>query len=108
MEWTLNDAQDRDWFEAALGPELASRVTHEEDHHRDLPEGTRPAKGTVQAIQCAYGRYVPKPGDERVLYPLPGSAELTDVARVDGREARACELHFNGYLVELDLDTTTT
>jgi hypothetical protein len=108
VEWALDDDPDRDWLEAALGAELASQVTHEEEHHRDLPEGTTPAKGTVRAIRCAYGRYAPTPADQRVLYPVPGSAELTAVARVDGTEASGSPLNFNGYLVDLELDTETT
>lgn len=106
VEWSLEDDPDREWLEAALGPELASRVTHEEDHHDQLP--TAPANGRVRAIRCAYGRYAPTPGDERVLYPVPGSAELSHVARVDGTEARASQLDFNGYLVDLELNEART
>jgi len=63
---------------------------------------------TTCGIEFAYGRYAPIPSDERVLYPVPGSAELTAVARVDGTETGASPLNFNGYLVDLEFVTKTT
>lgn len=33
VEWDLNAAQGDDWLTDVIGDELASRVTHTEDHH---------------------------------------------------------------------------
>ncbi len=62
-------------------------------------------KGKVRSIRCAYSRYAPGPGgDGPTLYPLPGTAEIRPAERVDGNEHVPDDLHFNGYLVELDLE----
>jgi hypothetical protein len=44
-------------------------------------------------------------GDDRALYPVPGTAEVTSVERVDGHEtAGSSGLHFPGYLIEIALE----
>jgi hypothetical protein len=105
VEWNLADAPDVDWLAAAIGGDLAAQVTHQEDHH-DLREDAITRKGKILSIRCAYCRYAPTPGgDERELYPVAGTAEITSAERIDGREgAGSSTLHFIGYLVELDLE----
>ena len=104
VEWKLTDDPDVDWLEAAIGSDLAAQVTHQEDHH-DLEENAVARKGKVRSIRCAYSRYAPAPGgDRRTLYPVPGSAEVRPAERVDGTEGVRGDLHFNGYLVELELE----
>lgn len=103
VEWNLTADADDDWLRDVIGDELASCVTHHEEHH-DLVESTRRRRGKVLSIRCAYSRYAPSPGgDERMLYPVAGTAEIVAVNRVDGREGRRSDLTFNGYLVELEL-----
>jgi hypothetical protein len=104
VEWTLCDDPDREWLEAALGPELAQSISHAEEHHGGVPEETPPVRARVLGIRCAHGRYAAVPGsNSRTLYPVPGSAVLTEVDRADGREAETSGLSFNGYIVELDI-----
>lgn len=104
VEWKLTDDPDVDWLEAAIGSDLAAQVTHQEDHH-DLEENAVARMGKVRSIRCAYSRYAPAPGgDRRTLYPVPGTAEVRPAERVDGTEGVRDDLHFNGYLVELELE----
>ena len=104
VEWNLAEVTHVDWLEAALGSDLAVQVTHDEDHH-DLDKNAVACKGRVRSIRCAYCGYAPAPGgDGRALYPVPGTAEVGPAERVDGTEGVRGDLHFNGYLVELDLE----
>lgn len=104
VEWSLANNPDDEWLETAIGRALAREVTHTEDHH-DVDEGSVVRRGTVLSIRCAYSRYAPNPGaDPRMLYPVPGSEELKEVQGVDGHEGAGEDLHFNGYLVELELN----
>lgn len=104
VEWNLTEEPDVDWLEAAIGLDLAVQVTHQEDHH-ELDKNAVARNGRVRSIRYAYSRYAPGPGgDGRTLYPLPGTAEIRPSDRVDGTEDVLGELHFNGYLVELDLE----
>jgi hypothetical protein len=69
VEWDFADAPDVDWLMAAVGEDLASQVTHREDHH-DLEEDAIARRGRVSSIRCAYCRYAPTPGDdEHILSP---------------------------------------
>jgi hypothetical protein len=104
VQWSLTDEPDVDWLEAAIGTELAAEITHQEDHH-GVEEDVIARRGKVLSIRCAYCRYAPTPGgDERTLYPVAGTAEIKSAERVEGTEAGGSDLHFNGYLVELDLE----
>lgn len=103
VTWHLDDTPDVDWYEAALGPELAQRITHAEEHHptdEEFPEFT----GRVITINQAWCEFGPAEPDGRVLYPTPNSAVFEQVDRSDipGRRANAA-LTFNGWVVELDL-----
>jgi hypothetical protein len=103
VEWNLAGDADDEWLVDVVGDEIASLVTHHEDHH-DLEEGARTYRGRVLGIRCAYSRYAPIPGgDKRNLYPVAGTAEIVPVLRVDGREGLGSDLNFNGYLVELEM-----
>jgi hypothetical protein len=103
VEWELTSVPDLGWLEAVIGSDLAAQVTHQEDHH-DLDEGANTRTGRVRSIRCAYSRYAPaRGGDTRTLFAVPGTAEIRSAERVDGTEAGRGELHFNGYLVEIDL-----
>ncbi|WP_315968834.1 DUF6578 domain-containing protein [Aeromicrobium massiliense] len=105
VTWQLDDDPDRDWLEAALGPQVAARVTHAEEHHpdgEDLPQVT----GRVVAIARSWCDYRPDSDDGRLLLPVPGSAVLSAVDRYDGGIERAARpgLTFNGWVVDLQLD----
>lgn len=104
VEWNLTEEPDVDWLKAAVGSDLAVQVTHHEDHH-ELDKNAVARKGRVRSIRCAYSRYAPAPGGGgRPLYPLPGSAVIRPADCVNGTEDVLGDLHFNGYLVELDLE----
>ena len=104
VEWDLTPALDTDWLKDVVGDELASRVTHSHEKHGPGEAGRRRRRGQVLSIRCAYGRHAPAPGgNEDMLYPVAGTAQLISVDRVDGREGRRSELDFNGYLVKLEL-----
>lgn len=103
VSWHLDDAPDPDWYEAALGPEIAQRITHAEEHHPtddDFPAFT----GRVLGLQRAWCRYSPTGSDNRVLYPAPNSAlfERVDASDIPDRREHG-ELTFNGWIVELEL-----
>ena len=105
VEWTLVADPDVEWLEAAIGSELASTVTHQEEHH-GVDEGAVTRKGRIRSIRCAYGEYAPAPGgDQRSLYPVAGSAEIVHAESVEGTESAGSTRCFNGYLVEVELDS---
>ena len=104
VDWTLDTDPDIDWLEAALGTDLASRIAYVEDHHGGLPDETPPTRSRVLAIKTAHGHYAPQTPGGKTLYPVPGSAVLRDVDRVDGSEADP-EMRLNGYVVEVELLT---
>jgi hypothetical protein len=104
VDWSLAGDPDSEWLEAAIGRDLTAQVTHVEDHH-DVEQDAIIRRGTVRSIQCAFCLYAPASGgDRRTLYPVAGTAEITATERVDGTEGQGSTLHFNGFLVELDLD----
>lgn len=104
VTWSLSERPDREWLGTAIGAELAAEVSHVEDHH-ELEGDAVDRRGTVLSIRRASCRYAPVPGgDERVLYPVAGTTEITPAEMADGREGGRSELPFIGYLVELDLD----
>lgn len=103
VTWHLDGEPDVEWYESALGADRAQRITHAEEHHptdEDFPEFS----GQVLSITRAWCRYGPVGSDDRVHYPVPGSAEFQQVERSDGVERYAhTGLTFNGWIVELDL-----
>lgn len=103
VTWHLDDEPDPEWYEAALGTEVAQRITHAEEHHSDDEEFPQ-VTGRVISITRAWCDYGPTAADDRVLYPIPGSAVFESVDRYDGSERDAHpELTFNGWVVELEL-----
>jgi hypothetical protein len=103
VEWFLNDDPDRDWLEAALGMEVAQRISHAQEHHGALPDDAPATRGKVLAIKTAHGRYEALPNDGGVLYPVASTAALRDIDRADGRESDRPDARLNGFIVELEL-----
>lgn len=105
VTWTIDEDVDDQWFVAALGPEMATRITHSEEHHSDRQDDLPEITGRVLAIKrawCAYGRR--NPGDQ-IHYPQTGSQRFIDVRESNGVEKYAfSELTFNGWIVELALE----
>lgn len=87
----------------AVGDDVARRITHVEDHHDVLSQGTSAVRGRVVSLLRASCRFAPRPGRgaDRALHPVPGSAVLQKVTRAAGREAAAPGLRVIGYVVEL-------
>jgi hypothetical protein len=99
VSWTLAEPE-REYIDPLFRPELAVEIDREEDRHGMLVDFDAPETvGTVTAIRAVRVRYARDPDDERVLYPVPGSAELTDLDRSNGVELRSRD--FAGYLVEI-------
>jgi hypothetical protein len=103
VEWTLYEAPGGDWLASLLGESLASQVTHGEEHHGGLPEGTQATAGSVARIRAASSRFQPDPATptENIYVPLPGTAVVVDVPAADGWFPETDGLRFNGYLVHL-------
>ena len=107
VAWTVSEA-DGDWLDRMLGPDARSRVDAAEDHHGQLPAGTPRTRGTVIGIRAVHCRYAAEPGgDERALYPVPGSGVVSDIESADGWTPDLAEARFVGYLVELEQETGT-
>ena len=98
VRWTLGEPDEA--VDMLFGPDLSVHVDREEDRHYVLTDLDTPETvGTVTAIRSVRVRYARDPEDERVRFPVPGSAELTEVDRSDGAEMRS--KGFAGYLVEI-------
>ena len=101
---TLVESPDTEWLDAAIGPTLAARITHAEEHH-EVDAGAVSRRGRVLSIRCAYSQFARSTPGGRTLYPVAGSARLRPRDRVDGTEGGdAGDLRFNGYVVGLDLE----
>lgn len=102
VTWFLDDRTDLAWCEAVVGPDVAGRITHAEEHHEDggkLPEHT----GRVVSISRAWCGYAPTTGDRRFLHPVPGSSVLVPVDRSDEDGTAPAGLDLVGWVVELEL-----
>jgi hypothetical protein len=87
-----------------LGPHAHPAADAAEEHHGGVPEDTVPTSGTVTGIAAVHCRFAAaRPGDQRSLYPVPGSGNLTTVKSADGWTADRGDEKFMGYLVELDV-----
>jgi uncharacterized protein DUF6578 len=102
IAWTLRSA-DSGFLHGLLGPHAQPAADAAEDHHGGVPEGTVPTSGTVTGIAAVHCRFATAPGDQRTLYPVPGSGSLTVVRSADGRTADRDDEKLMGYLVELVL-----
>src|ERR1700722_20471881 len=81
--WRLGDA-DGDWLGAVLGARAAG-VDAAEEHHGGLPEEVPETAATVSGISAVHCRYAPAAGgDSKGLYPVRGSAVVTELTRGDG------------------------
>lgn len=103
VTWTVEETVDDDWFAAALGTDVAARITHSEEHHSEDDDLTE-ISGRVLSIASAWGAYGPVNADDRIHVPLRGSARFVDVNETGGQERhRFPGLTFNGWIVELAL-----
>ncbi|MHA6784578.1 DUF6578 domain-containing protein [Pseudonocardia saturnea] len=104
-DWTVDDlplirADDpivvgRGDLAVVLAPGQPHRVgLLAEDHHVGIPEGAPATAGTVASIRVVRWRTEERPPGGRAWYPVPGSAELEDVAE-------AVRPGGEGFLVEL-------
>ena len=101
VAWTLGEA-DQDWLDTVLGTDAAPIVDMAEDHHGGLPADAPQTRATVTRIRAVHCRYAPEPGGERLmLYPVPGSSVLSDLASADGWTPDSGDVKFVGYLVDL-------
>ena len=103
VTWPLESEPDREWLQAALTPELASRVGFWQERHAEAGAEPQSRTGTVVGVRAAFGRYAAREGDGAGLYPVPGSAVLVDLARAAGFESVPSGERLNGYVVELEL-----
>jgi hypothetical protein len=101
--WTLRPASDSDFATAVLGDELASTVTHDEEHHGGLPDDAPVTHAIVCSIRAIWCEYGPTPGREpKALYPIAGSCVIADKTSADGWEAESAGLKFVSYLIEVE------
>jgi hypothetical protein len=102
VRWTLQEP-DLDFARSILGDALAASITHDEDHHGDLPDDALPTVGTVTAIKVVACAYSPGPAPhERTLYPISGSGVLRDRVQVSGAVPVDEGLQLVGYLVDIE------
>src|SRR5918994_8011282 len=101
VEWTLTDA-DHDWLNSVLGPQGPRSVDVAEEHHGGVADDAPVTAGTVTSIDAVRCAFAPAPGgDNRHLYPVPGSGRLEAVMSADGWTPDVGGLRFAGYLVHL-------
>jgi hypothetical protein len=105
VSWNLTPLTDPIHLPGTLGDDGA-RVTHTENHHGpDNPDGTVLTVGTVEAIQKAFCKVAPMPGDDSSFsVPVPGSgwrSTRTSASSADGDEGEDDDTHFLGYVVEI-------
>jgi hypothetical protein len=106
VEWGLLPVSDdsRAYLGEPLGAEVVGGITHCETHHEgDDDEPPVPTRGRVESITAAYWYVAPRPGgDQRVHYPVAGSAILEERDKADGWEPEIeGGPRFEGYIVEL-------
>ena len=102
VRWTLQEP-DLDFARTILGDALAETITHDEEHHRDLPDDTPPTIGTVTAINVVSCKYSPGAvPNERTFYPITGSAVLRDRSQVTGSVPVDEGFQLVGYLVDIE------
>jgi hypothetical protein len=106
VEWGLMplSSEDRLFLIEPLGAETVDGLTHVETHHEDARDPVQPVRvrARVEAISAVYWARAPHSGDdERVLYPVSGTAVLESRETADGWEPEHDALRFEGYIVEL-------
>jgi hypothetical protein len=104
ISWRLSEDVDTDWLTSVLGTEAAQAIRFSYEHHGRLLEDTPHTRGKVLQIKAAHSRYAPAVGGNgSPLHPVSGSGHLAAVDSADGWAAEARNMHFNGYIVDLDV-----
>jgi hypothetical protein len=106
VEWGLLPASDGDraYLIEPLGAAVVGGITHCETHHAgEDDEQPVPTRGRVESITAAYWHVAPRAGgDQRVHYPVAGSAVLERRETANGWEPETeGGPRFEGYIVEL-------
>lgn len=105
VTWTVEEADDREWLPAALGPDHAVTVTHLEEHHAQDESRLLTLTGFVTKITGAWCAYGPRHVGDDASYPTPGTERFVDLYGSHDLEGqREAGQSFNGWLVELDTD----
>lgn len=105
VTWTVEEADDREWLPAALGPDHAATVTHLEEHHAQDESRLLTLTGFVTKITGAWCAYGPRHVGDDASYPTPGTERFVDLYGSHDLEGQpAAGQSFNGWLVELDTD----
>jgi hypothetical protein len=93
---------DTDWLSAVLGTASASVVDYAEERHSDQ-SAMEAVEGIVRSIRTVHYRTAAQPATPTVHYPVPGTAQTSEVSSADGWEQPVDQLEFGGYLVDLDV-----
>ena len=102
VAWTLSKPADREFAAAVLGPVLADRLTHHEEHHGGLPEDAPVTRGIVRSIKAASCTYAAAQGS-KTMYPVADSLLLSERTSADGWEPETDDYTFVAYVVELEV-----
>lgn len=103
VTWTVEEADDREWLLAALGPDHAVTVTHLEEHHAQDASRLLTMTGFVTKIAGAWCAYGPRHVGDEDSYPIPGTERFVDLYGSHGVEGQpAAGQSLSGWLVELD------
>ena len=103
VSWTLSRCTDPAFATAVLGDDLASSLTHQEEHHGGLPDDAPTTTGVVRSIRAVSCAYAPDADDRTCLRPVPGTSRVTDEVDADGWEPETDTLRFVAYIVGLDV-----
>jgi len=101
VAWTADEDVNDEWFSAALGPTIATSITHAEEHHSDN-ELLAKIDGRVLSITGAWCACGPVAPNDRVHVPLEGSTRFLEVRQAGAADRQTFpHLTFNGWVVEL-------
>ena len=104
ISWLLAEEVDRDFLASVTDAETAQSIDFAYEHHGRLSEDAPHTTGKVVQTYAVHSRYAPTHGgDDRTLYPVPGSGQIAAVDCADGWESETTERHFNGYVVQVEL-----
>jgi len=91
---------DTEWLALAIGPDSAESINYIEDPHASDP-GAVLISGSVTsigAVQCLFSERA----DERGMWPVPGSAQISAVAYAAQWVPDEPPRRFVGWIVELN------
>ena len=97
VRWTLVQP-DHAYIDPMFGQDHSVEVDRVADYHPTDPDAPHTV-GAVLSLRGVRVRYSRSPDDKRVVLPVPGSAELTELDRSSGDELWSKD--FAGYLVEI-------